>query len=126
MEAKKSLLMFLICVLLLSTSAMPAFANCQAINDKITDTQQAINLIEQEFLGINEDGTSYIKADAAKYIDPEVLHDITKGMNAINEKILSGVLIRDKTTNVITPAKNTEISPQVILEGYFVYLMVWI
>ncbi|OPX87844.1 MAG: hypothetical protein A4E53_02342 [Pelotomaculum sp. PtaB.Bin104] len=124
MKRKKVLLMFLICVLIISTSALPSFANSQIynatklVNHQITDIQQAIILIEQRFLGVNEDGTSYIKADAAKYIDSKVLDDITKGMNDINKEILSGVLVRDKSTNVIT---STDYTAQSTVEGYFVW-----
>lgn len=100
--------------------AMASDNKVNATSQKITDTSQAIKLIEQNFLGVNNDGTSYIDADAAMYIDPKVLDEITTGMNAVNKDILLGVLVRDKDTNVITSA-NDEIIPLVTIEGSYIW-----
>lgn len=67
-------------VMVVPASAMAA----PVATSKITDVRQAVQLIESSYLGVDSNGTSYIKVGAANYIDPNVLAEITKGMNSVN------------------------------------------
>ncbi|SHJ13050.1 hypothetical protein [Desulfosporosinus lacus] len=106
---KRSLITTLVATLLIITvSAFPVLANAPAgkpiatpvdTTKKITDIKQAINLIENNFLGENKNGTSFIKDGADKYIDRITLNQITSGMNSINQRIATGALYRDSITN---------------------------
>lgn len=67
----------------------------------ITDPEQAIQLIEQNFLGTNKNGTAFIKDGASKYIKAETLEQIRQGMDRINKQIDSGILIKDTKGKII-------------------------
>lgn len=112
----KKVITTLALALTVTTLTTGAFSNVKAatinneinnvsVNGKIKDVGQAIKLIEQHYLVVNENGTSQIKSEANKYIDSSVLNEIKVGTNKVNECISSGVLVRDKKTNVIREAK---------------------
>jgi len=135
MKKKSSLITTLVAVILIiTTSAFPALANGgKAVTPSVTtsvnqiaDAEQAINLIEQNnFIGVNTNGTSFIKDEANNYIDANTMSQIKIGMDRINQQLMLGVLVRDKVTNEIRKADNTVESMSVTADITGTYIWHW-
>lgn len=73
---------------------------------KVTDSQEAIKLIEEKFLIQNLDGTTSISLEANKYIDSEIFNQIKRGSEQINKKIKAGDLIFDRSSKKLNEKKH--------------------
>lgn len=94
-------------------------------NAKITNTSQAIKLIESKFLVRNSDGTTSIDSNAENYISSDTLNVIKNGSNAINKKIRSGDLRVIKSSNKLIQnptKKNSKIKTNgVYVDGDYIW-----
>lgn len=86
---------------------------------KITDFDEAITLIEKEYLITNSDGTHSISKEARKHIDNELLDSIIEGTNYVNQRIVSKELINFSNSSTLISAARS--SGPFIYDEYVTY-----
>lgn len=85
------------------------------VNIKVTDVNNAIQIITNQYLKINPDGTFSISQDASKIIDSTALNTIMAGMSSVNQNIKLGNLISSKINGVITVKSSINYNPQFLM-----------
>ncbi|MDF2505175.1 hypothetical protein [Clostridium sp.] len=117
-----TLVVLLLGVILVQTNTIKV--NAQTIQQnqktgKITNSAEAIQLIQKRFLIQNSDGTTKISTEASKYIDSGLLAKIEKGANQINKGIQSNNLIFDKSTKTIYERQHA--TPSTYIAGTYIW-----